>query len=294
MFRKPWMVFCMGMLCCILWGSAGPFIKIGYEQLHIQDTASILLFAGLRFTLAGILVWLVIGRHRPNVRGYSIGILALCQTFGQYFFYYMGLSMTSGVEASVLLGLSAFFSLLMACYLFRLETMTREKLAGCLLGFAAVCIMYGLHFSSVTFTGNIMVVLSQLFGAASTVLIRKFSQTQDPVRLSALQFITGGLALVVTGCLMHPSIVFAWKGVAIIFYLACVSGGAYTIWSVLLAENPVSKISIYNCLIPVMGVLWSAFLLQETKQAFSLRTCLALVMVCLGIRIVSNGRPTEE
>ena len=69
--------------------------------------------------------------------------------------------MTSGVEASVLLGLSAFFSLLMACYLFRLETMTREKLAGCLLGFAAVCIMYGLHFSSVTFTGNIMVVLSQ-------------------------------------------------------------------------------------------------------------------------------------
>ena len=131
-------------------------------------------------------------------------------------------------------------------------------------------------------------------GAASTVLIRKFSQTQDPVRLSALQFITGGLALVVTGCLMHPSIVFAWKGVAIIFYLACVSGGAYTIWSVLLAENPVSKISIYNCLIPVMGVLWSAFLLQETKQAFSLRTCLALVMVCLGIRIVSNGRPTEE
>ena len=45
-------------LCCFLWGSAAPSIKIGYRlfQIDSADTASILMFAGIRFVLAGFLV----------------------------------------------------------------------------------------------------------------------------------------------------------------------------------------------------------------------------------------------
>ena len=45
-------------ICCLLWGSAFPCVKIGYQLFHIDtnDTYSQLLFAGCRFTLAGILV----------------------------------------------------------------------------------------------------------------------------------------------------------------------------------------------------------------------------------------------
>ncbi len=51
-------VFLLAMLSCFLWGSATPVIKIGYQLFDIDgtDTASIILFAGTRFFLAGVLV----------------------------------------------------------------------------------------------------------------------------------------------------------------------------------------------------------------------------------------------
>ncbi len=55
--QKTPVVFLLALLCCALWGSAFPCIKFGYEWLHIaqNDAASQLLFAGLRFMLAGCL-----------------------------------------------------------------------------------------------------------------------------------------------------------------------------------------------------------------------------------------------
>ena len=49
------------MLCCVLWGSAFPCIKIGYRLLEIDsaDTATQILFAGCRFALAGVLTILI-------------------------------------------------------------------------------------------------------------------------------------------------------------------------------------------------------------------------------------------
>ena len=44
----------MALLCCALWGSATPAIKTGYRLLEIEGVASIMLFAGIRFFLAGI------------------------------------------------------------------------------------------------------------------------------------------------------------------------------------------------------------------------------------------------
>ena len=49
------------MICCALWGSAFPCIKIGYQLFQIEgnDVSSQLLFAGYRFTLAGLLTILI-------------------------------------------------------------------------------------------------------------------------------------------------------------------------------------------------------------------------------------------
>ena len=55
--QKTGVVWFLAMICCLLWGSAFPCIKIGYKMMHIasSDTASQILYAGCRFTLAGIL-----------------------------------------------------------------------------------------------------------------------------------------------------------------------------------------------------------------------------------------------
>ena len=52
--QKPVVVWLGAMLCCFLWGSAFPCIKIGYKlwEINSLDTASQILFAGMRFLLA--------------------------------------------------------------------------------------------------------------------------------------------------------------------------------------------------------------------------------------------------
>ena len=57
--RLP-IVAAIAIFCCALWGSATPFIKIGYDLILLEhNTASTILFAGIRFTLAGILTVLI-------------------------------------------------------------------------------------------------------------------------------------------------------------------------------------------------------------------------------------------
>lgn len=75
--RKPYLTTLPGLIlgclvCCALWGSAFPCIKIGYGLFGIpaHDSASQLLFAGLRFTLAGalVIVGMSAAQRRPSFR----------------------------------------------------------------------------------------------------------------------------------------------------------------------------------------------------------------------------------
>lgn len=75
------------VLCTALWGSAAPCVKKGYELFEIAagDSFSQLVFAGWRFTLAGVLVLLVAAcmghRIRPKRGEYrAIFMISLFQS----------------------------------------------------------------------------------------------------------------------------------------------------------------------------------------------------------------------
>lgn len=106
--------------------------------------------------------------------------------------------------------------------------------------------------------------------------------------LSGTQFAMGGIVLTLIGVGMggHLGNVTV-GGVAIIFYLAMVSAVAYTLWSVLLAWNDVSKVAIFGFVNPLCSVILSALILGEVKQAFNIGSLIALLLVCAGIYIVN-------
>ena len=54
-------VFLAAILANLLWGSASPCIKLGYQLFQISSDAvmSQIFFAGIRFTLAGLLTVLL-------------------------------------------------------------------------------------------------------------------------------------------------------------------------------------------------------------------------------------------
>ena len=74
-------------------------------------------------------------------------------------------------------------------------------------------------------------------------------------------------------------------GITVVLYLALVSAVAYTLWSVLLAYNDVSKVAIFGFVNPLCSVILSALVLGEVKQAFNIGSLIALALVCVGIYI---------
>ena len=140
-------------------------------------------------------------------------------------------------------------------------------------------------------TGEGFILIAQLSYGISTVLINLFSRTVSPVVLSGTQFAMGGIVLTLIGVGMGGHLgnclYFFVGGVAIIFYLAMVSAVAYTLWSVLLAWNDVSKVAIFGFVNPLCSVILSALILGEVKQAFNIGSLIALLLVCAGIYIVN-------
>ena len=297
---KTWVVAALACVCCILWGSAIPVIKTGYRLMQVDsaDTASQIVFAGVRFALAGILVLIFesvqerkIMLPDRNILKYAVPV-CLAQTVCQYFFFYIGVAHTSGVKGAIITGLGNFIAILLSCLVFRKERMTGRKMFGCILGFAGVVVI-NLMGSSMDagfkLTGEGFVLIAQISYGMSTVLINIFSRKVSPVILSGTQFTMGGIILFLIGKGMggHLGHVTA-GGIGIIFYLAMVSAVAYTLWSVLLAWNDVSKVAIFGFVNPLFSVILSALMLGEVRQAFNMGSLIALFLVCVGIYVVNR------
>ena len=106
--------------------------------------------------------------------------------------------------------------------------------------------------------------------------------------LCGYQFLVGGLVLLLVGLAMGGTLVFYEPAcVFVLLYLALLSAGAYTLWSILLKYNPVSRVSVLGFLNPVMGVIISAIVLGETSEAFSRSGLISLLLVAAGIIIVN-------
>ena len=291
----------LATICCMLWGSAPSCIKLGYALFQIQadQTMNIILFAGCRFTLAGLLVlagYSVI-RRRPvlpqKTDWKAVFCLALAQTAVQYILYYIGAAHASGVKTSILSGSSTFFSVIIACLLFRQEKLTGNKFLGCIAGLAGIILinLQGIGGEALTMNMSILgegcVLLSTLSSAFSAVLIRRFSQDHDAVMLSGSQFTLGGIMMIALGLAGGGHLpLISRSGLLLLFYLAIVSAVAYTLWSLLLRFNPVSKVTVYNFLMPIFGVILSTMILGE-GGIFSMRTAGALLLVCSGIWLVN-------
>ena len=292
------------VFCCVLWGSASPAIKIAYELFRIgpDDTASRIMLAGARFRIAGVMT-IVFGSILakkflvPKRESWkNVAILAMVQTVGQYYFFFMALANTSGVRGSIINASGNFIAILFAVYIFRFEKMTLKKMLGCLIGFAGILLIMGggqalMSGGKVTLAGEGAMLAADFFYAASGCLIKIFSRDENPVTLSGYQFLLGGMVLFVIGSLMGGSLVFYSPQCALnLIYLGFISAGAYTLWGVLLKYNPVSRVSILGFINPVMGVLLSALLLGEGREAFSLNGLLALLLVSAGIIIVNKSK----
>lgn len=306
LFTNPVFVTLTAIFCCALWGSASPFIKTGYRiLLHVKpgespDVPSTILFAGIRFALAGLLTIVIysIARRRvllPKKENLGIvGTVSLFQTIIQYFFFYVGLAWTSSAKGTVLSGSSSFFAILISCLFFKQEKLSVKKIVACIIGFAGIIAVNinGLDFSMNY--GDLFVLLSGVSLGISSVLIKKFSSREDPVVISGYQFMLGGAVMAVVGLILCGEIdLSTLVGVLILLYLAALSAVAYALWGVLLKHNPVSRVTIFSFMTPVFGVLLTELMLPDESNVHIVNLIISLVLVSLGVFLL-NYVPRSE
>jgi len=298
--RAP-VVISLAILCNMLWGSAIPFINLGYRLFQIPsgETAAQILFAGCRFFLAGFLTILftsvprktLVRVKKENLR--MVVILSMMQTVIQYVLFYIGVARTASVSGAIIQGLNAFVAILIACYVFRTEKMNRLKWLGGAAGVLGVIVMnLGGEgaLGGMKLTGEGFLLLSMTVSACSAGLIKIFSQKEDPVALSGWQFMLGGAIMALAGFLLGGRLQPTGAGsAAVLVYLAALSAVAYTLWGVLLKYNPVSRIAPFMFLQPIFGVVLSLLLYGGTAGDLP-KYALALLLVCLSILIVGKGQ----
>lgn len=297
--QSPFFVVPAALLCTALWGSAFPGIKIGYQLFSIAgtDTASQILFAGMRFALAGIMVVLFRSLLQRRFLLPSSGdevkmilLLGMVQTIAQYICFYIGLANATGVSSSILSGTNALVCSLVAALVFRQEKLTGMKVLGCLIGFGGVLVMnLGDNEYRFRFLGEGLIFCSIISYAFSSSMVHIYSKKMDPALLSGWQFVFGGTVLISIGWLMGGRLAFTSAAAAgILVYLAFLSAMAYSLWSILLKYNPVSNISVFTFMTAVFGVFLSALLLHESIADRLGRILFALLLTTIGIFTVQE------
>lgn len=299
---KTIFVWLIAAVCCFLWGSAFPSIKIGYKLFEISsnDTASIILFAGTRFFLAGVLtvaIFSIINKKAllPTKKSLpKIGVLSLFQTVLQYVLFYLALARTTGAKASVIQGTSVFVALLISCLIFKFEKLTLPKVLGSVIGFVGVILVsldiFTQHQGGVS--GEFLAFLSTVSYAFSSVFMKKYSKDENPAMLSGWQFILGGAVMMIIALAFGGKISnFTVKSTLLLIYLALISAVAYSLWSILLKYNPVSKVAVCGFMTPIFGyVLSSVF--ADDGQTTGVVGVVALLFVVLGM--ITVNRPERK
>ncbi|MBQ9531491.1 MAG: DMT family transporter [Eubacterium sp.] len=284
--------------CALGWSLAYPLIKLGYSEFGISgDLASNVLFAGVRFSLAGILV-LIFGKTLGiNLKVKDKNLWAWIISFGlintalHYMFAYMGLSRLPSSRGTILDSMGGFFLILLSGLLFKEDKITFKKIIGCIFGLFGIVLIniapINELFSDISFTGDGFILINACFAALGGIMTRKISEKINITAATGYSMLIGGAVMIVLGFII--GIKSKWnitvKGLLILLALVLISAVCFEIYNLLLSFHPISKVAIFNALIPVLGVMFSSLILGEP---FKWQYLAAGLSVAIGIAIINK------
>lgn len=297
-FQRPTWVVVFALTAAIAWGWAFPLIKVGFGAFGITSdmTGSKMLFAGIRFAAAGLIVLSV---ARSNGRSFRTGkagdwwfvlAFALMNTTLHYFFFYVGMSHSEGSRAAILNSLGTFLVVLLACACFKSDKLTTRKMLGCVVGFSGILALNlgGADSGQFTWLGDGMIILNAICSAFSNLMTRGLSRRVDVFVGTGYSLTIGGLLLILPGLVLGGTLPHInTLGIVCLLLLIAISAVGFALYNKLLSCNPVGRIAIYNSLIPVVGAVTSCLCLGET---FHLKYALAGGLAALGIYLINKGK----
>lgn len=233
--------------------------------------------------------WLV--GHRVERKDWrTIAALSLFGVILNQLFFLVGLSMTTAVDAVVLITTIPVFTLAVGM-LWGREAFSARKGLGMAVAFAGVVVLVGasaLEFGSSTFLGNVFVVVNSLFYSIFLVASRPVLARIPPLTLTAGTFLVAALAFIPVGLYGLGAVAPGKPDGAGLMAIAYIVLGptvlAYFLVSHVLVRVPASTVAGFVYLQPLAGVLLAVLLLAEPIPPDTLA---AAALIFLGVGLVA-------
>jgi drug/metabolite transporter (DMT)-like permease len=269
---------------CIVWGTTYLVLRIGVTQFPP------FLFSMIRFLAAGpilILFMLTIGKA-PLPDRKTLFNQAVCGLL----MVTLGISISSGV-AAIVCSMMPIWTVLINVLFTKDEKPNWLIVLGLAMGLAGIIMIFGEHlteFSNANYTkGIVLTFAANLCWAIGSIWIKKKNQDSNPFMNAGLQMFFGGLFLIPFSLLLDDYSKVQWNNEVIfsLSYMVLIgSVSAYACYSYAIKKLPMTLVSLYAYINPIVAVILGWLILNE-KLNFQI--ALAIMVTVTGIYLVNRG-----
>lgn len=277
---------------CIIWGTT--YLALRIAVLHFPP----FLFTAIRQTIAGLLLlgfMFALGKASLPSADHI-----LRQAIGGFFMISMGnglvawgeMHIPSGV-AAIICSLMPVLVILMNMMVHRDERPTLPILVGVILGLVGIVIMFGEHLSDFSKTEYIIGILftfaAAVAWAGGSIWIKKKHTESNPFINAGMQMFFGGFLLLPFSLAFDDLSRVTWSDEVTYSFLYLIVVGsliAYASYAYALRKLPMTIVSLYAYINPVVAVILGWLVLDET---LNMKIWIAILLIIAGIYIVNKG-----
>ncbi len=277
---------------CLIWGTTYLAIRIVVEDFPP------FLFSGIRQIIAGVILLLfmfTVGKQKLPSRK----ILAQ-QALGGFLMMTLGNGLVAWAEVHIPSGIAAILCSLMPIWVIviNLSVNKNEKptlpiMAGVIMGLLGIILIFGQNLSDLANTnyliGIFMILLATLGWASGSVWIKKQNVDTNPFVNAGLQMLFGGVFMLPISLAVDDLSNLHWSANAFYATLYLIVFGsiiAYTCYSYAIRKLPMTIVSMYAYINPLVAVVLGWLVLDETLNT---RIVLAMCITVAGIYLVNRG-----
>jgi drug/metabolite transporter (DMT)-like permease len=286
MKRDALVVGALSALICLIWGTTWLVIKIGLQGVPP------FLAAGLRFTLASLVLFGVIAARGTKVRMNRDGAIAVLScgllsfTLSYACVYWCEQYISSGLVA-ILYCTMPLFTALLSRFWTRSETLGLRKISGILVAMGGTVVLFLHAHGLAPQNGARMAValVSVLAAAVNLVGVKKYGRELNVFVLNACGMAIGAACLLALSAVFERDAAVAWSraNVLAIVYLALVgSVAAFQSYYSLVKVMDATRLSLITLIFPVVAVLLGRAYLSESIPP---RRWAGMALVLLGVAI---------
>lgn len=257
---------------------------------YVVDFVPPLLFAAVRFTLAGLLLWLLVRFLAPESRlergdllpVFGLGVVGITLTQSVFT---IGVSLTTAANTALIYSTAPVWGMLLG-FAFALEKPRLTGILGvilCLLGVGFI-VYGGLELGGTSLPGDFLILCAAIFWGSYTMLSTSLLRRHTPLAVAAYTMFLGGLGIFPLVAIGPGELELAaidgsvWFAAAYSMFLSSVFG--FAAWQRGVSHVGANRVLVYQYLVALTGVSAGIVLLGE---GFGLQQAIGAAVILAGV-----------